>query len=74
MPAIINGPLQIPNIGGSGVVFFGDTVVVSPKYSSKTYGGSGAFSIGGFVITTNGLSSTNVVDTSLVEQPTIGNY
>ncbi|WP_066368487.1 spore germination protein [Neobacillus fumarioli] len=73
MPAIINGPLQIATVGGSGVVNFGGTAVLSPKYVSKTYGGSGGFSVAGAVITANGLSGTNVVDPSLVDQPTVGN-
>jgi spore germination protein PF len=71
MPAII-GPVQIVNVGG-GIVHFGDTVYISPKNSSKTYSGSGAFNTGGFIIANNGISGTNVLDTNLIDQPIAGN-
>lgn len=71
MPAII-GPVQIVSVSG-GVVQFGDTAWVSPKASTKTYAGSGTFNTGGFIITNNGLSGTNVLDTNLVDQPISGN-
>jgi spore germination protein PF len=73
MPAIIGGPLHIANIGGSGVVHFGDSAITSPKSASKTFAGCGGFCTGAFVLTNNGISSTNVLDTNLIEQPTIGN-
>jgi len=71
MPAIL-GPVQIVNVGG-GIVQFGDTVYISPKSGSKTNAGSGAFNTGGIVITNNGLSGTNVLDTKLIDQPIAGN-
>ncbi|HEY2422019.1 MAG TPA: spore germination protein [Neobacillus sp.] len=71
MPAII-GPVQIVNVGG-GIVQFGDTVFISPKSSSKTFAGSGGFNTGGFILTNSGLNGTNVLDTNLIDQPTIGN-
>ncbi len=71
MPAII-GPVQIINVGG-GIVQFGDTVYISPKSSSKTFAGSGGFNTGGFIVTNSGLSGTNVLDTNLIDQPTVGN-
>jgi spore germination protein PF len=71
MPAIL-GPVQIVNVGG-GIVQFGDTVYISPKSSSKTYSGSGAFNTGGIIVSNNGLSGTNVLDTNLVDQPIAGN-
>jgi spore germination protein PF len=71
MPAII-GPVQIVNVGG-GIVQFGDTVYISPKSSSKTFGGSGGFNTGGIIIANNGISGTNVLDTNLIDQPTVGN-
>jgi spore germination protein PF len=71
MPAII-GPVQIINVGG-GVVQFGDTAWVSPKSNTKTYSGSGGFNTGGFIVTNNGISGTNVLDTNLIDQPTVGN-
>ncbi|WP_066068434.1 spore germination protein [Neobacillus soli] len=71
MPAII-GPVQIVNVGG-GIVQFGDTVYISPKSSTKTYAGSGGFNTGGLIVTNNGLSGTNVLDTNLIDQPIAGN-
>lgn len=70
MPAII-GPVQIINAGG--VVQFGDTVYISPKSGTKTNAGSGAFNTGGFIVTNNVLSGTNVLDTKLIDQPIVGN-
>lgn len=71
MPAII-GPVQIVNVTG-GVVQFGDALYISPKTGSKTAGGSGGFNTGGLIITNNGLSGTNVIDTKLIDQPIAGN-
>lgn len=71
MPAII-GPVQIVNVGG-GIVQFGDSLYISPKSNSKTNSGQGGFNTGGFIITNNGLSSSNVIDTNLFDQPTVGN-
>lgn len=71
MPAFV-GPVQIVNVSG-GVVQFGDTVFISPKNNSKSFSGSGAGNTGGFIITNSGLSGTNVLDSNLVDQPTIGN-
>ncbi|MBN6887596.1 spore germination protein PF [Cytobacillus horneckiae] len=71
MPAII-GPVQIISVGG-GIVQFGDTLYISPKSNAKSNSGAGAVNTGGFIITNNGLSASNVLDTNLVDQPTIGN-
>lgn len=71
MPAII-GPVQIINVGG-GIVQFGDTVYISPKSTTKTFAGSGGFNTGGLIVTNNGLSGTNVLDTNLIDQPIAGN-
>jgi spore germination protein PF len=71
MPAII-GPVQIVNVTG-GVVQFGDALFVSPKAGTKTIGGSGGFNTGGVIVTNNGLSGTNVLDTNLIDQPIVGN-
>lgn len=71
MPAIV-GPVQIVNVSG-GVVQFGDAAFVSPKTASKTFLGSGSLNTGGLVITNNGLSSTGVLDTNLIDQPMAGN-
>lgn len=71
MPAII-GPVQIVNVGG-GTVQFGDTLFISPKSNSKSTTGAGSSNTGGFIVTNNGLSSSNVLDSNLIDQPTVGN-
>lgn len=71
MPAIV-GPVQIVTVSG-GIVQFGDAAWISPKSSSKTFAGSGGFNTGGFIIANSGLSGTNVLDTNLIDQPTVGN-
>jgi spore germination protein PF len=68
MPSIV-GPIKINSIGG-GVVNFGDSFYVAPKSSSKTAAGSGSFNTGDFLITNNGLSSTNPVDPDIADQNT----
>lgn len=71
MPAI-TGPVQIIHVG-SGTVQFGDTLYISPKSNSKTNSGSGGFNTGCLVVTNSGLSASNVLDTNLIDQPTVGN-
>lgn len=71
MPAII-GPVQIIHVGG-GIVEFGDALNVSPKNNSKSSSGQGAGNTGAFVVTNNGVNVNNVLDTNLIDQPTIGN-
>lgn len=71
MPALV-GSIQIINIGG-GNVQFGDALNIAPKSNSKSNSGSGAANTGGFVMTNNGISATNQIDTDLIDQPNIGN-
>lgn len=71
MPAIV-GPIQIISVSG-GVVQFGDTVWDSPKSTSKVFSGSGGFNTGLLIISNNGISNTNTLNTNLVDQPIIGN-
>ncbi|MFT8321820.1 MAG: spore germination protein [Bacillus sp. (in: firmicutes)] len=71
MPAII-GPVQIVNIA-DGVVQFGDSLFISPKGNSKATLGSGTSNTGAFIITNNGLSASNYIDTSLLDQPNVAN-
>lgn len=71
MPAIV-GPVQVVN-NSDGIVQFGDSLIISPKSTGKSNSGSGASNTGAFIITNNGLSASNVLDTNLVDQPMIGN-
>jgi len=51
----------------------GDTLYVSPKVTSKTFGGSGAFNTGNFIIANNGISLTNTLDADAFDQNVVGN-
>ncbi|MFB1050053.1 spore germination protein [Paraliobacillus sp. JSM ZJ581] len=66
MPAIV-GPIKIVSVGG-GVINFGDSFYLSPKSSSKTSAGSGAFNTGDFINTNSGLNATNTLDPDAVDQ------
>ena len=71
MPAIV-GPIQVRSITG-GSIQFGDALVYSPKSSSKQVTGSGTTNTGLFIITNNGISVNNTLDTNLIDQPIVGN-
>jgi spore germination protein PF len=73
MPANIFGPIQITTISASGVVEFGDSLVVSPKIASKTPAGAGAFNTAVSVMTNTALNCTNYIDPNLIDQPIAGN-
>ncbi len=71
MPAII-GPVSILSVGG-GTVQFGDTAFISPKSSSKSFGGSGGFNTGPFQLSYNVFSVNTTFDCNVVDQPIVGN-
>ncbi|PKR86817.1 spore germination protein [Heyndrickxia camelliae] len=72
MPAFL-GTLQILDIGGTANVQFGDLAWLSPKSTLKeAIGGSGG-TTAAFNIHTNAISINNALDTSVVEQPIVGN-
>jgi spore germination protein PF len=71
MPAIV-GPISINSVGG-GVVNFGDSFYLSPKSTGKTNAGSGALNTGNWIITNNGLSSTNPFDPDVNDQNVTAN-
>lgn len=73
MPAIINGPIQIANITASGVVEFGDAIIVSPKIAQKIPAGAGAFNTAFIAITNTAWNSTNYIDPTEIDQPIVGN-
>jgi spore germination protein PF len=70
MPSLV-GPVKINS--AEGVVTFGDTLYSAPKSTTKTAAGSGAFNTGDFLITNNGLSSTNTYDPDAADQNVVGN-
>jgi spore germination protein PF len=71
MPSVV-GPIHIANVGG-GTVQFGDAVIISPKSNQKTVTGAGSLNTAVFAVTNNGINLNNVLDTKLIDQPTIGN-
>lgn len=71
MPSFV-GPVQIVTVSG-GVVQFGDSAIISPKSNSKSTSGSGSGNTGALINTNSGISGSNVLDTKLVDQPSIGN-
>jgi spore germination protein PF len=71
MPSIV-GPIKINSVGG-GVVNFGDSFYLSPKSTSKTNAGSGAFNTGDFINTNNGVNATNTFDPDANDQQVSAN-
>lgn len=69
MPATINGPLQIHNITTTGIVKFGDSSVLTPKTTTKSFAGSGGFNTGGAVITNTVVNATNDIDLNVIDEP-----
>lgn len=72
MPAIV-GPFKINTVTGAGVTFFGDTFQITPKNTSKSYGGQGSFNTGDFHLYNNGFSITNTPDPDLSDDSNVGN-
>lgn len=70
MPAVV-GAVNINS--NSGTVNFGDALNISPKQTSKTFSGSGGGNTGNIVNTVNGVSLTNTLDPSIIDQPQVGN-
>jgi spore germination protein PF len=67
LPSVV----QSVNINSnSGTVNFGDTLSISPTNSSKTVSGQGGGNTGNMVNTLNGVSVNNVLDPSIIDQPT----
>ncbi|ACJ34585.1 spore germination protein [Anoxybacillus flavithermus] len=72
MPALV-GPIKINLVASGAVMQVGDTLYVSPKISSKTFAGAGAFNTGNFIIANNGISFTNTLDSDVFDQNVVGN-
>jgi spore germination protein PA len=66
MPAIV-GNVKILNVGPSSIVQFGDSIILSPTSSTKTFAGAGSFNTGDFPRVYNASSSTITNDSDLVE-------
>jgi spore germination protein PA len=66
MPAIV-GHIKVLNIATGSIFQIGDSVILSPSSSSKTFAGAGSFNTGDFPRVLNAVSSTNTNDSDLVE-------
>ncbi|TLS35424.1 spore germination protein [Pseudalkalibacillus caeni] len=65
MPSIILGPVKINSV--EGVLVTGDSFNTSPKSTSKTFAGSGAFNTGDFHTVVNGASNSNTSNPNVTE-------
>jgi len=61
MPSIV-GSFKINTVGPSSIIHIGDSLVISPTSTSKTFAGSGSFNTGDFPVTNNAVSATNTFD------------
>jgi spore germination protein PA len=66
MPAIV-GQVKILSVGPSSIVHFGDSLIISPSSSSKTFAGAGSFNTGDFPKVLNAASSTVTNDSDVLE-------
>jgi len=67
LPSIV---LSVNINSNSGTVNFGDTLSISPTSSTKSVSGQGGSNTGNLVNTLNGANVNNVLDPSLIDQPT----
>ncbi len=66
MPAIV-GNVKILSVGPSSIVHFGDSLILSPTSTSKTFSGAGSFNTGDFPKVYNAANATITNDDDLVE-------
>ncbi|MFC0211607.1 spore germination protein [Paenibacillus chartarius] len=66
MPAIV-GYVKILSVGPSSVVHIGDSLLISPTSTTKTFAGAGSFNTGHNARVYNGTSTTNVNDSDGIE-------
>jgi spore germination protein PA len=72
MPSIV-GNIKIVSVGPSSIVNIGDSFILTPISSNKTFAGANSFATGdtGFGIWNNPASSSNVLDANLVDMPRV---
>ncbi|MEH7356949.1 spore germination protein [Neobacillus drentensis] len=68
--SVVPFPVKIDIVSG-GIVQFGPSVFFSPKSASKTNSGSGADNLGVLVNTVTGVSTTNTIDSDVLDQPIV---
>ncbi|WP_438432572.1 spore germination protein [Gorillibacterium sp. sgz500922] len=57
MPSVVGG-FKINTVGPSSIVHIGDSLILNPASTSKTFAGSGSFNTGDFPVTNNAVSAT----------------
>ncbi|MFC4766319.1 spore germination protein [Effusibacillus consociatus] len=67
MPSFIAGPIKINSVATGATILFGDTLFVAPKTATKSYSGSGGGANGDFSVQNNFISSTNTIDSDLMD-------
>ncbi|MGC4377659.1 spore germination protein [Fictibacillus sp. Mic-4] len=67
MASDIRAPIQISSVG-DGTVIFGNTLVIDPKSTAKSYLGAAAGNIGDNIQTISYKSSTNTYDVDAFEE------
>ncbi|MGG3466728.1 spore germination protein [Neobacillus pocheonensis] len=68
--SLFPGQVKIDTVSGGGVQF-GGAVFVSPKNALKSILGSGASNTGIQIINFNGVSTSNTIDSDLIDQPIV---
>ncbi|UKS26425.1 spore germination protein [Paenibacillus sp. HWE-109] len=66
MPSIV-GNVKIISVGPSSVVHFGDSFIIAPTSSSKTFAGAGSFNTGDFPRIYNAYSNTITNDSDFID-------
>jgi spore germination protein PA len=66
MPAIV-GFVKVLSVGPSSVVHIGDSILISPTSTTKTFAGAGSFNTGDNPRVYNASSNTNVSDNDLAD-------
>jgi spore germination protein PF len=72
MPGVV-GSINIGNVFSGGVTGFGDIAVLTPKTTSKTVTGAGAFNTGKTISVTDQWSNNLLFDIDAVDDPIAGN-
>jgi spore germination protein PF len=72
MPGVV-GTINIGNVFSGGVTGFGDIAVITPKASSKTVSGAGAFNTGKSISVIDQWSNNLLFDIDAVDEPIAGN-
>ncbi|MDF2721219.1 MAG: spore germination protein GerPA/GerPF [Paenibacillus sp.] len=66
MPAIV-GAITVFSVGPSSVVHIGDSILLAPRSTSKTFAGAGSFNTGDNVQTYTTVSNTNTYDADVAD-------